>query len=161
MRRIVEWIGLTALAVMLWNTGQALYGPHPLPESIPTRFSLLGHPVAWSSPTILLLPPVITGLLYLLLSVVARYPEHFNYPVEVTEGNRRHLQMLALELLTVLKLEVVYSFVFVQQAYILAARYTHGLPVALLPTLLVVFIGTVAWYVIAMLKADEHTVDPN
>jgi uncharacterized membrane protein len=156
MRKILEWIGLTALAVLLWNTYQALYGPHALPDSIPTHFDMLGNANGWGKPTMLLLPPVVTAILYLVLTVVSHYPALFNYPVTVTASNRVRLESLAKELLAVLKLEVVYSFVFVQQAYILAARYTHGLPVVLLPIIVLVFLATILWYIVAMVRLGEQ-----
>jgi uncharacterized membrane protein len=156
MRKILEWIGLTALAVLLWNTYQAIYGPHALPDSIPTHFDILGNANGWGKPTMLLLPPLVTAILYLVLTVVAHYPALFNYPVAVNTSNRIRLESLAMELFAVLKLEVVYSFVFVQQAYILAARYTHGLPIALLPTIVLVFLATVVWYLVAMVRTGRR-----
>lgn len=50
MRRILDFVGLAALAVLAWITYRALCGPDPLPQSIPTHFGTNGQPNARGSP---------------------------------------------------------------------------------------------------------------
>ena len=107
MRRSLEAIGLFALAGLLWVTCSALYGPEPLPARVPTHFDLAGHPNGWGSPAALFLLPAIALVLYCGMTLVARYPSVFNYPVRVTPANRPRLEEITISLLTWIKVEMV------------------------------------------------------
>ena len=95
--------------------------------------------------------------LYLLMTVVARFPSAFNYPVRVTAENRLQLEALALDMILWIKAEVVCLFAWIQWFTIEAARHSHGgLPGAFFPVYLLVLFGTVAWFIVAMRRA-AHT----
>ncbi len=80
MRKVLEAIGLLALAVMGWSTWNALYGPSPLPERVATHFDAAGNANAWGSPGGLVFFAAFAFALYLVLSLVSRFPGAFNYP---------------------------------------------------------------------------------
>jgi uncharacterized membrane protein len=157
MRKNLEAISLAALAVQFWITYRALYGPVPLPDRIPTHFDLAGNPNGWGSPAMLLLFPVLTAGIYLLITIVARFPAAFNYPVRVTAENRPRLQALALSMIVWLKMEIVCLFAWMQWATIQTARHAQpGLPVALMPVTLVAVFVTIVWHIAAMFKARRN-----
>ena len=54
---------------------------HDLPPRVPVHFGLTGHPDGFGSKIILLILPATAIVLYLALTVVARYPAYFNFPV--------------------------------------------------------------------------------
>lgn len=154
MRRSLEAIGLCALAWMAAITAQALYGPNRLPARIPTHFNLAGQPNGWSSPAMLLMLPGIAFAVYLLMSLVARWPQAFNYPVRVTPVNRARLEALALGMIAWLKVELACLFAWIQWASIHAARDPHrGFPAAAMPAALVAIFATIGWHITAMLRA--------
>jgi uncharacterized membrane protein len=63
MRKILETISLAVLAAIVWITWQAMHGPNPLLESIPTHFDAAGNPNAWGpASTLFLLPVVAVGV---------------------------------------------------------------------------------------------------
>jgi uncharacterized membrane protein len=156
MRRLLELVSLAALAVMLAVTILAFYGPAPLPPRIPTHFNLAGHPDGWGSPHMLMALPLIAAAIYILMTLVARYPEAFNYPVRVTTQNRQRLQDLALGMIAWLKAEVVSFIAWVQVSAIRAARHPdQGFSAALMPMLLVAVFATIIVYIAAMFRAGR------
>jgi uncharacterized membrane protein len=157
MRKILESVGLAALALLAWITLRALRGPARLPARIPTHFDLAGHPDAWGSPAMLLLLPAVAAAVYLLISVVARLPGAFNYPVRVTAQNRPRLEALALAMITWLKAELACLFAAIQWFSIQAARDPRrGLPANIMPAILVVVFATIAWYTCAMFRVGRN-----
>src|ERR1700744_481217 len=122
MRRILEVIGLAALALLLEETLRALYGADPLRGLIPTHFTIAGQPDAWGSPHMLWLIPGIACVLYLLMTWVSRHPGAFNFPVRVTPFNRGRLEVLALSMIAWLQVDVVCFFALLQWSIIRAAR---------------------------------------
>ena len=154
MRKYLEAISLTALALLLWITWAALYGPHALTGPIPTHFDLAGRPNAYGQPQMLLVLPAVALVLYLLITVVSRNPAVFNYPVRVTPKNRPRLQELALNMIAFLKAETVMLFALIQYQTIDSARNLQSnLPQSLMLTGIAVIFSTIALHIIAMRRA--------
>ncbi|MFZ0301963.1 MAG: DUF1648 domain-containing protein [Terracidiphilus sp.] len=154
MRKTAELLSLAALAVLGFVTINAFYGPHPLPNRIPTHFDSLGNVNRWGSSRSLLFFPVFTVAIYLLLTLVSRFPSKFNYPVKVTELNRAQLESMALSLLSWTKAEVLVFFVWMENAMVQAARDPErGLkPYPILAFVIALF-GTLFGHIVAMFRA--------
>ncbi len=155
MRKWLEGIALLALGLHVSMTLLAFFGDQRLPQHIPIRFDASGHPVAWGSPSILLLLPAITSIIYLLFTVVTRSPGAFNYPVTVTAMNRRRVQSLALDMMAWLKAEIVSLLTWMQWATIEVARYPERhMPVMTAVALVAVF-ATLTFYMAKMYRAGK------
>jgi len=156
MRKILEVIGIAALAFLIWETWRALNGPTPLPPRIPIHFDIAGNPTGWGSPLGLLLLPGIATALYLLITVVSQFPGAFSFPVRVTAQNRQRLEGLALQMITFIKVELVCLFAWIQSAIIDAVRQNRfGLPAALVPIFIGVVFATAIAHVIAMFRTAQ------
>lgn len=153
MRKKLEIGCLTALAVFAFLTAHAFYGPTRLPDKIPVHFTIDGHADGWGSPLSLLSLPIVALALYLLMTVVARNPGAFNYPVRVTPANRARLESIALDMIAWLKFEVLCLFVWIQHMTIEAARQGQGsISPFFMPVVLGVIFATILWHVWAMRK---------
>ncbi len=156
MRKVLEGVGLGALALLIWITYDALAGPSHLPDRIPTHFDAAGNANGWGSPATLLLLPILAVGLYLLITVVSMFPASFNYPVRVTAENRERLQGLTLNMVTWLKTELACLFAAIQWAILQAVRSGEGrLPVLLVPGFLVLIFGTALWHIFALFRAAQ------
>ena len=155
MRKALDIVSLIALAVLAWVTVDVFAGPRPLPGRIPTHFGLSGQPDAWGTPLWLLFLPLAACLLYLLMTLVARYPGSFNYPVRVTPANLGRLQTLALQMIAWLKAEVVWLFACIQLSAVHAAHTGHsgGISSWLMPTALGAVFATIIGYLVAMRRS--------
>lgn len=155
MRKTLELIGLLALAALCWITWAALYGPNRLPaDRVPTHFDAAGNPNAWGSPTGMILMPLMAGALYLLMSVVARFPGAFHYPVRTTAQNVARLQSITLDMVAWLKVQLVCLFAVLQWAFLQAARSGSGrLFPLILPFFIAVIWDTIGWHVFTMFRA--------
>ncbi len=154
MRKTAEFLSLAALAALVFITINAFYGPHPLPERIPTHFDLLGRANGWGSPRSILFFLAFSAAMYLFLTVVSRFPSLFNYPVKVTELNRPQLEQLALSLLSWTKAEMLAFFVWMEFAVVQAARYPdRGLAPYPLGVFVVTIFATIFGHILAMFRA--------
>jgi uncharacterized membrane protein len=158
MRKIAELISLAALGTLAFITVNVFYGPHPLPQRIPTHFDAAGHANGWGSPSRLLLIPVVALALYLLLTVVAQFPKAFNYPVKVTESNRAQLEGLALSLLACVKAEMLVFFVWIGLAMIQAARHPEtGLEPYAVFVFLGILLAAIIGHIVAMFRTAKSS----
>lgn len=156
MRKILESVSLAALALIVGVTALAMVGPHRMTGRIPVHFDAAGQPDGWGSPASLLAMPILALVLYGLMTVVARYPSAFNFPVRVTPANRSRLEALALQMISWLKAEVLCLFAWVQEATVASARGGEAhLSFWFMPITLVGVFATIGWYVAAMLKAGK------
>jgi hypothetical protein len=158
MRKALEAVSLIALAALAFLTLRAFYGPARLPDSIPTHFNAAGQANGWGSPHMLLVFPIIATAIYLLMTLVSRFPSAFNFPVRVTPFNRQRLEELALGMIAWLKAEVVVFFTLIEDGAIRAARQPdQHLSPLLMPTLLAAVFATCIIHIAAMFKAGRGT----
>ena len=154
MRKALEVVSLAGLLFMAWITAHALYGAHRLAGPVPVHFNAAGEVDAWGSPWALTILPLAGFGIYLLMTVVARYPSAFNFPVQVTPRIRPRLEALAVEMIAWLKAEVVCLFAWIQTLTVQAARHGKaGLPPFVVPCVLAAVFATIFSYVIAMRRA--------
>lgn len=152
----MEVVGVAALIFLFWLTYQATAGPNRLPDKIPTHFDLAGHPNAWGPTAYLYLLPVLGLVLYLAMTVVARFPSAFNFPVRVTPQNRAALEQIGQQLVAWLKVQLVCIFDWIQASTIAAARHeSNDLSPWLMPLTLLVVFGTIGWHIAAMIRAGR------
>ena len=157
MRRSLETVAFLVLVWLIGMTYVALTGPESLPDRIPIHFDAAGNANGWGSPIMLwLLPAIVTGV-YLLLTVVSRFPSTFHYSVPVTEANRARLQSLTLDFLAWIKLEILALFGLLQREILEAARHGKAhLSPWLVPGFLVVLFGTAGWFLTGMIRAARE-----
>jgi len=159
MRKILEALSLVALAALAFITIGAIYGPARLPDRIPTHFNASGQPDGYGSPAMLLVFPIIAVVLYLLMTLVSRFPAAFNFPVRVTPLNRQRLEELALGMIAWLKAEVVIFFSLIENGAIRAARQPNQrLSALLMPTLLAVVFATCIIHIMAIFRAGRSVL---
>ena len=156
LRKNLDLVSIAGLLLIVWMTARALYGPGGLPARIATHFDAAGNPNGWGSRGALLGLPITAILLYILMTVVARYPSAFNFPVRVTPRTRPRLEALALDMIAWLKAEIVWLFASIQLVTIDLARSGRGhLSPFFMPVVLAVVLSTVAGYVFAMRRAGR------
>ena len=158
MRKWLEGIALLALGLQIAITVRALFGSDHLPERIPLQFDAMGQPTRWGSPAMLLLLPAITLIIYLLFTVVTRFPGAFNYPVKVTVFNRQRLQNLALDMMAWLKVEIVGLLTWMQFVTVEAARNPGKHMPAMTPAALVAVFATVSLYIVMMFRTSRESL---
>jgi len=120
-----------------------------LPEKVPTHFNFAGTPDQWGSKYMLLLLVGVTFVIYVGLSILSRFPHIYNYPFAITDENRQRQYLLARQMLTTLKAELVCVFVFMTWQTVSVARgRAADLTGWFIPVFLVVVFGTMIIYFI-------------
>jgi len=120
-----------------------------LPDKVPTHFNFAGTADQWGSKYSLLLLVGVTFVLYVGLSILSRFPHIYNYAFAITEENRQRQYLLARQMVTALKAELISVFVFITWLTINMARGNAGdLTGWFTPVFLVVVFGTVIIYLV-------------
>lgn len=83
-----------------------------LPDTIPTHFNARGEADGFGSKATLWLMPGLGLILYLMMTILARYPHIFNYTVQITPENAERQYRMATRLVRLLKVFVMSLFAY-------------------------------------------------
>jgi uncharacterized membrane protein len=127
-----------------------------LPSSIPVHYGFSGQPDAWGGKTELLGLPVVSLLLYVGLTWLARYPHKLNpWPIK-TERNAERLYRLAKSSVGAVQCLLVWLFTAISwQTIRVAMGQTSGLGRAFIAALLAITGITVVVYVLLARNAAQ------
>jgi uncharacterized membrane protein len=152
-RKSIEALSLAGLAFIFWITWQALHGPNPLPERVPTHFDAAGHANAWGPPETLWLLPVLAGVLYLLITVLSLLPTTLKSKRQLTPEKRAQLEALTRRMVAWLKLELICLFAWIQWSILQSLEQGSS---SISPWTVPVFIAAVtlnvAWHIAAIFR---------
>lgn len=109
-------------AALLFAWAVALLAWSDLPQRIPMHFDFSGQPDAWGSKGMLVVLPIILLVLYALLTLLARVPHVYNYPVAITPENARTQYRLARSLITEMKAVTSLALAYLTWGVIAVAR---------------------------------------
>lgn len=146
--RVLEVAGWVVLAALWTYTVSAVF---EAPETVPTHFDGNGSPDDFGSRWSLFILPAIGTFVFLVLTLIGRFPHIFNYGLKITQENAAYQYRLATRFLRVLKLSVLLVLGLVVRISINAASETAGPPnpatlfivlgLLILPTLGYVFLS--------------------
>jgi len=121
-----------------------------LPAQVPIHYGLLGNPDSYGPKETLLILPVLSFVLYAVLSYGQRRPERSNVPWKINDANRAQTYALVKQLLTWEKLVVVVMLSYLQWAGVsIALQHSQGLGVWFAPiTLVAMFSPLLFFYVL-------------
>jgi uncharacterized membrane protein len=127
-----------------------------LPSTIPVHYGFSGQPDAWGGKAELLALPVVSVLLYLGLTWLARYPHKLNYPWTITERNAEQQYRLAKSLVGAVKALLIWLFTAISwQTIRVATGQAGGLGGAFVVVILGITGITVVVYVLLARSAAQ------
>lgn len=143
-------LGLLIYTMISWTS---------LPETIPVHFNAKGQPDGWGSRISIFFSPLLALALYILLTLLNRRPEIFNYPVRITPENAAFQYTLATRLIRLLKLSLIILFGAITWSVVYSAKTAASdavmwvLPFALITT----FLPMIYYFVKAFRKQQPQT----
>ena len=154
MRKILETITLVGLGYLCALTAYVLYGPDPLPDRIPIHFDLAGHPDGYGPTTDLALAPFAAFVLYMIITVLARYASlTFHHEHETTAGRER-LESLGLGMIAWIKAELMGIFVCIEMTSIQSSKHPdQAISLVGIWILAGAVLVSITGYIAAMLRA--------
>ncbi len=147
---ILQVLALMGLAAGLLTVFLSWNG---LPDKIPTHFGLAGTADAWGGKgSLFILPGMVLGM-YILLSIVERFPHTYNYLCEITEQNAEVQYRNARMMIVCLKTGIVWLFGYIEWVTVqVAMGKAAGLGASFLPVFLLLMFGTVGFFIYRMVK---------
>lgn len=80
------------------------------PDIVPTHFDFNGEVDGYGSKNTLFISLPITVIMYIGLAILAKYPEIYNYAIEITPRNKERQYSMATTFIRVMNIEIVSIF---------------------------------------------------
>lgn len=105
--RILEVVGIL-IVIASWFYTVSHYSK--LPDIIPTHFGAGGKVDGYGGKMTILFLPLVGTILYVFMTIVARYPHKMNYLVTITEANARKQYSIVTSMFRILKISIAILF---------------------------------------------------
>ncbi len=106
----LEIITILLLLTMLLNLNLSWSN---VADKIPGHYNAAGQVDRWGHKSELLFVPIMSAVLYVLVTVIGFFPALWNVPMAITEQNRNKLYNCMRDMICVLKLEMVLTFLYI------------------------------------------------
>lgn len=120
-----------------------------LPDKIPGHYNAAGVADHWGDKNEILILPIISVVLYALLTIVSFFPSVWNTPVKITEENREFVYLNLKTMLILIKMEIIIAFAYITYCNI----KIQSLGTWFLPVELIMVFGTVIYYIIKVSRS--------
>lgn len=118
-----------------------------LPEQIPIHYNFAGEIDAYGGKTAVIFEIVIGWVVFIALTILAKFPKTWNIPFKVTPKNRARLYGITLGMFEVVKLLITILFVIMMISAAMASSPPQILMIAVTSALLLtVIIGILLMY---------------
>jgi len=140
------------MIIFLW--GFTIYAYFNLPDRIPTHFNFSGRPDSYGSKISIIVLPIVSTVIFFLLTFLSKYPHVFNYAAVITEENAEQQYTYGTRMLRFLKLAVIINFTLINVfTYFTAIGKSNGLAAWFLPFMLGMIIIPVSFFIYKSLRA--------
>lgn len=141
---IVLLIALVIITFIYW--GKA-------PDIVPTHYNFKGEIDAYGSKNTLFILLPIAVIMYIGIAILAKFPNIYNYPVEINSKNKEKQYSMATTFIRVINVEVLAMFLYIQVSTGHSMNNNDkGLSIAFLPILLFILFGSVGYYIYKAIK---------
>jgi uncharacterized membrane protein len=136
---LLSLVGVAAYLILAWKT---------IPDQIPGHYNAVGEIDRWGDKSELIVLPIVSWLMYGLITLIERYPQIWNTGVRVTEENRTEVYRLLKSLIAVVKMFVLLMF----GSLSVISSLGLNLPMWYLLAFLVVLFGTIVYFIVRLTR---------
>lgn len=122
------------------------------PEVVPTHYNFKGEIDAYGSKNTLFILLPIAVIIYIGIAILAKFPNIYNYPVEINSRNKEKQYLMASTFIRVINVETLSIFFYIQISTGVAMNSGKGLSIAFLPISIVVLFGSIGVYIYKSVK---------
>ena len=132
-------VGVSLYLILAWST---------IPAQIPAHYNAAGEVNRWGSKSELIILPIISWLIYGMITLIERFPQVWNTGVRVTEENRAEVYRLLKNMIACVKMITLSIF----SCLTVLSSLARNLPMWFLLAFLVLLFGTIAYYIVKLTR---------
>ena len=132
-------VGVSLYLILAWST---------IPAKVPMHYNAAGEVNRWGSKSELIILPIISWLIYGMITLIERFPQAWNTGVRVTEENRAEVFRLLKNMIACVKMITLSIF----SCLTVLSSLARNLPMWFLLVFLVLLFGTIAYYIVKLTR---------
>ena len=132
-------VGVSLYLILAWST---------IPAQIPAHYNAAGEVNRWGSKSERIILPIISWLIYGMITLIERFPQAWNTGVRVTEENRAEVFRLLKNMIACVKMITLSIF----SCLTVLSSLARNLPMWFLLVFLVLLFGTIAYYIVKLTR---------
>lgn len=136
---LLSLVGVVVYLILAWKT---------IPDQIPAHYNAAGEVNRWGSKSELIVLPIISWLIFGLITLAERFPSIWNTGVRITPENRDAVYRLLKNLIAVIKIFVLLMF----GSITVISSLRLSLPVWYILGFLALLFGTVAYFIVRITR---------
>jgi uncharacterized membrane protein len=136
---LLSLVGVVVYLILTWHT---------IPDKIPAHYNLAGEVNRWGSKSELIVLPIMSWLIFGLITLIERYPSVWNTGVRITKENREQVYRLLKNLIAVVKIFVLLMFSSIS----VISSLGLSLPMWYILGFLVLLFGTIAYFIVRITR---------
>lgn len=137
-------VGVAVYLILFWHT---------FPEQIPGHYNAAGEVDRWGDKSELIVLPIVSWVLYGLITLIERFPQAWNSGVRVTSENRTAVYRLLKSMIAVVKMSMLLMFA----SLTVISSLTLNLPVWYLLAFLVILFGAIAYFIVRLSRLRSES----
>ncbi|HML69231.1 MAG TPA: DUF1648 domain-containing protein [Clostridia bacterium] len=137
-------VGVVVYLILAWDT---------IPAKIPAHYNAAGEVNRWGSKSELIVMPIISWLMFGLITLIEQYPSVWNTGVRITDENRAAVYRLLKNLIAVVKMFTLAMF----GSLTVISSLSLNLPVWYILAFLVILFGTMAYFIVRLSRLRSES----
>ena len=141
-------IGVVVYLILSWNT---------IPDKIAAHYNAAGEVNRWGNKSELIVLPIISWLMFGLITLIERFPSIWNTGVRITDDNRTEVYRLLKNLIAVVKMFVLLMF----GSLTVISSLSLSLPVWYILAFIGLLFGAIAYFAVRLTRLRvESPMEP-
>jgi uncharacterized membrane protein len=142
---IDKLFNITALVLLIIHIVFLIVSYQELPKIIPTHFGINGKPDDYGNKGTILILPIIAAVIFILFTVLTKYPHIHNYPINITEKNAKYFYSMSNRLLRFMNVIINSLFLYITfgSIQIVKTKFTTLSPVILVGFIIIILLSVV------------------
>lgn len=136
---LLSLVGVVVYLILAWHT---------IPDKIPAHYNAAGEINRWGNKSELIVLPIISWLIFGLITLVERFPGIWNTGVRITPENREAVYRLLKNLIAVIKIFVLLMF----GSITVISSLSLSLPVWYILGFMALLFGTIAFFIVKLTR---------
>lgn len=132
-------IGVVVYLILAWNT---------ITDKIPAHYNAAGEVNRWGNKSELIVLPIISWLMFGLITLIERFPSIWNTGVRITDDNRTEVYRLLKNLIAVVKMFVLLMF----GSLTVISSLSLSLPVWYILAFIGLLFGAIAYFAVRLTR---------
>lgn len=121
-------------------------------DIVPIHYNFKGEVDAYGSKNTIFILLLIVIIIYLGLTILSKYPQIYNYCIEINPRNKEKQYSMATLFIRIINIDILGSFFYIQVKTLVAMINGKGLSIEFLPISLFILFGSIGFYIYKSVK---------